>query len=75
MNVMKNPITTLLGIGQRFSALDFGVFKVLLLCIGIVLGITFLKFFLTYRLVVWILLLVALVWLIIRMAIIHSRDR
>lgn len=72
---MKNPITTLLAIGQRFSALDFGVFKVLLLSIGVVLGITFSHFFYQYRAIVWILLLVTLVWLIIRMAVIYSKSR
>lgn len=72
---MKNPITTMMGIARQFSALDFGVFKVLLLCIGVVLGITFFIFFYEYRAIVWILLMITLVWLIIRMAVIYSKNR
>lgn len=72
---MKNLITTLVGIGQRFSGLDFGMFKVLLICIGLVLGMTFYKFFLAYRAIVWILLLVTLIWILVRMVMIHNKAK
>lgn len=64
---MKNLINRLMQIVRQFSVMDFAVFKVVLIAIGVILGVLFFNFFSAYFSTVCIILAVTLIYLIIKM--------
>ncbi len=63
---MNNVIKNLVNAARHFTATDFGVFKICLLAIGILLGSYFSLFFLKYITLVWIIGIAAWIILIIQ---------
>lgn len=60
---MENLIKRLVNAAHQFSAVDFAVFKICLVAIGVLLGAYFSAFFLRYIPVVWFIAVIA--WLIL----------
>lgn len=52
---MKKFISNLVDAARRFTGLDFAIFKLYLIAVGILLGAYFSDFFLNYISVVWII--------------------
>ena len=55
-NIIKNALHAV----RQFTVVDFGVFKIYLVCVGILFGAYFSTFFLQYIAVVWIIAIVTL---------------
>ncbi len=71
---MSNLIKNLVNAARRFSGMDFAIFKVCLLTIGILLGAYFSDFFTKYILEVWIIAIAA--WIILMGQIVrHYKSR
>jgi hypothetical protein len=64
---MKNLISRMLGAARHFTGFDFAVFKICLLCTGLLLGSYFAPFFHAWIIPVWILAAISAVslWIII----------
>ncbi len=58
---MKTLLNRLMDAAHRFTAMDFAIFKICLLCMGILLGAYFSSFFHAYIVIVWIVFVVT--WL------------
>ena len=56
-NLIKNSLNSI----KKFTVLDFAVFKIYLVFIGILFGVYFSAFFLKYIGIVWIVAVVTLV--------------
>ncbi len=52
---MKKLIGTVLGSTKQYTVWDFGLLKVCLVSIGILLGVYFSEFFLSYLSIVWVI--------------------
>ncbi len=63
---MKKLIRNLLTAARRYGILDFAVFKLALLLIGIVLGMYLHEFFFGLRWLVWILAAVSVAYMLAR---------
>jgi small multidrug resistance family-3 protein len=61
-------INNLMNAVRHYTAMDFAVFKICLVAIGILLGTYFAAFFTNYIVVVWIIAAVAWLTLIIQTA-------
>lgn len=61
---MSNFIKNLIESAHHFTGLDFAVFKICLISIGILLGSYFSCFFMQYTLIVWVIAVISLVWLL-----------
>ena len=58
---MGNFIKNALHAVRQFTVVDFGVFKIYLVCVGILFGAYFSTFFLQYISVVWIIAIITLI--------------
>lgn len=63
---MKNFINKLVNAAHQFTGLDFAIFKICLLTIGILLGAYFSVFFLKYISIIWVVAIVTWCILIIK---------
>lgn len=63
---MKNLISTLMKAVRFYTVLDFAVLKIYLLCIGILLGSYFGSFFMKYVSVIWVVVVLAFVFILIQ---------
>lgn len=72
---MKKLILRLLEAARHYTAVDFGIFKICLLSVGILLGTYWAKFFLKYRSIVWIIAILALVIVLIETIRYMKRSR
>ncbi len=63
---MSNVIQRLVNAAHRFTAVDFAVFKICLITIGILLGAYFNSFFLSYIPVIWIIAILSWVLLMVQ---------
>ncbi len=63
---MANFISRMLDVAHRFTAFDFAIFKLCLLSIGILLGTYFWDFFLRFLTEVWIIAVIALIYLLVQ---------
>lgn len=63
---MSNIIQNLVNAAHRFTAVDFAIFKICLIAIGILLGAYFSPFFLCCIPVVWIIAILAWVIMIVQ---------
>ena len=64
---MGNFIKNALHAVRQFTVVDFGVFKIYLVCVGILFGAYFSTFFLQYIAVVWGIAIITLIILLIRL--------
>lgn len=65
---MKNLIQNLLNVARKFTAIDFAAFKLCLVAVGILLGAYFSSFFANYISTIWIVAIIAYVFLMIQVA-------
>lgn len=72
---MKKLMQTVLGAARRFNMADFAVFKVYMCIIGILLGMYFHEFFLSYKAIVWTLGIAAGIVVIVRLCILTNRKK
>lgn len=64
---MCNFIKSMRDSARKFTVLDFGVFKIYLIAIGILLGLYFSDFFLENITIVWIVAVVALIFMLVQL--------
>lgn len=65
---MSTVIKKLLDAAHTFTAVDFAIFKICLLAIGVLLGAYFSQFFLEYIDFIWIIGILTWVFLVVRVA-------
>lgn len=65
---MSTFVKKLLDAARTFTALDFAIFKICLLAIGVLLGAYFSQFFLEYIDFVWMIAILTWVFLMVRIA-------
>ena len=63
---MKAFLEKALNAGRKFTILDFAFFKLSLLSFGIICGAYFAQFFLRNLIPLWIIFIVAYVWIMYR---------
>lgn len=64
---MGNLIKNALSAAHKFTMLDFAVFKIYLISIGVLLGVYFFPFFLNYLPIVWVVAIVSLIIVMFRL--------
>lgn len=65
---MCNFIKNSLDLVRKFTAVDFGVLKIYLISIGVLLGVYFSAFFVKYISVVWIIAAITFIIILVRLA-------
>lgn len=70
---MSNLLHRLVSATHHFSAIDYAIFKICLLTIGILFGAYFSPFFQTYILVIWLIAIVT--WFILMIQLIRNLQK
>ena len=65
---MSNFIKNMTDAARKFTAVDFAIFKIYLVAVGVLIALYFSDFFLRYITIVWIVAVVALVYILIILA-------
>ena len=65
---MSNFIKNMTDAARKFTAGDFAIFKIYLVAVGVLIALYFSDFFLRYITIVWIVAVVALVYILIKLA-------
>jgi putative Mn2+ efflux pump MntP len=60
---MKKLINRLLNAAKKYNAWDYALFKITLCSFGVLLGTYFSQFFLKYMPIVWVIFIIAYVWI------------
>lgn len=71
---MTKLINLLMSSARRFSVGDFAVLKLLLCSIGIILGMYFSEFFLSYKYLVWAAAIVLWIVMLVRIIVLARKK-
>lgn len=63
---MQSFIERSINAGRKFNVLDFAVFKICLMCLGIIAGMYFAQFFLGLAALLWVIFIVSWVFIMYR---------
>lgn len=63
---MRAFINRVLGATDKYTVWDFAFLKICLVSLGILLGVYFAKFFLTYTSILWIVFITTYLWIMYR---------
>ncbi|KJS84272.1 MAG: hypothetical protein JM58_11295 [Peptococcaceae bacterium BICA1-8] len=63
---MRAIIDRTLGAAGKYTAWDFAFLKISLVCLGILLGAYFAKFFLSYTTFLWVVFIASYLWIMYR---------
>ena len=64
---MANFISNMTDAARKFTTVDFGIFKIYLVAVGILLGLYFGDFLLKYITIVWIVAVVTLIFILAKL--------
>ena len=64
---MANFIKNMTNAARKFTTVDFAVFKIYLVAVGILLGLYFSDFFIRYITIVWVVAVVALIFILFKL--------
>lgn len=68
---MKNLINKLLGATKKYTVLDYGLLKITLISLGILIGTYFSNFSSNHTSLLWIIFIISYIWIIYRTFIKH----
>ncbi len=61
---MKNLINKTLNASRKYNILDYGLLKICLISLGILLGASFSQFFLKNLSIIWAIFIISYIWIL-----------